>query len=83
MGHHLLNRKLLRDIGDMVNPLYSLVVEKAGHRWPAVTALFRLTSTAIGAPPGGASAPKITSVATVHVGGGGLLQAMNQHEGLQ
>jgi hypothetical protein len=37
MGHHLLNRKLLRDLGDMGNPLYALVAEKMGHRRPVAT----------------------------------------------
>jgi hypothetical protein len=82
MGHHLLNRQLLRDIGDMGNPLYSLVAEKVGHGRPAATALFSPTSTVAGAPPTGASAPKITSAAIVQVGWG-LLQATNRREGLQ
>jgi hypothetical protein len=71
MGHHLLNCKLLRDLGDMGNPLYSLVAEKTGHERPTVTAPFGLTSTVAGAPLDGALAPKITSAAMVQVGGGG------------
>jgi hypothetical protein len=82
MRHQLLNNKLLRDLGDMGNPLYSLVVKKAGHGRPVATAPFGPTSMATGSPLGGAPAPKITSVATVQVGGG-LLQATNQHEGLR
>jgi hypothetical protein len=38
IGHHLLNHKLLRDLGDVGNPLYSLVVEKMGHGRPTATA---------------------------------------------
>jgi hypothetical protein len=76
MGHHLLNCKLPRDLGDMGNPLYSVVAEKTGHERPAATAPFDPTSMAAGAPPGGAPAPKITFVGTVQVGGG-LHQAMN------
>jgi hypothetical protein len=82
MGHHLLNCKLLRDLGDMGNPLYSLVAEKTGHERPTVTAPFGLTSTVAGAPLDGALAPKITSAAMVQVGGG-VLQAMNRREGLR
>jgi hypothetical protein len=70
MGHHLLNCKLPRDLGDMGNPLYSVVAEKTGHERPAATAPFDPTSMAAGAPPGDAPAPKITSVGTVQVGGG-------------
>jgi hypothetical protein len=81
IGHHLLNRKLLRNLGDMGNPLYSLVEEKTGHERPAVTAQFGWTSTGIGAPSGSAPAPKITSAATVQAGA--LLQATNWREGLR
>jgi hypothetical protein len=60
MGHHLLNRKLLHDLGDM---------ESMGHEWTAVTAPFGLTSMVAGAPPSGAPAPKITSATTVQGAG--------------
>jgi hypothetical protein len=66
----LLNCKLLHDLGDVGNPLYSLVVEKTGHGWPSVTVQFGWTSTVVGAPSGGALAPKITSAATVQAEGG-------------
>jgi hypothetical protein len=70
MLHHLLNRKLLHDLGNMGYPLYSHVAEKVGHEWPVAMAPFGPTSTAVGAPPSAALAPKITSAATVHVRGG-------------
>jgi hypothetical protein len=69
--HHLLNCKLLHDLGDVGNPLYSLVVEKTGHGWPSATVQFGRTSTVVGAPSGGALAPKITSAATVQAEGEG------------
>jgi hypothetical protein len=69
MGHHLLNHKLLCDLGDMGNPIYSLMAEKTGHGRPVAMAPFDRTSTAVGAPLSGAPARKITSVATVQAGG--------------
>jgi hypothetical protein len=71
-GHHLLNCKLLHDLGDVGNPLYSLVVEKTGHGRPSATVQFGRTSTVVGAPSGGALAPKISSAATVQAEGGGF-----------
>jgi hypothetical protein len=61
----LLNRKLLRDLGDVGNPLYSLDVEEMGHGRPAVTVQFSRTSTVAGAPFSGAPTPKN------HLGGNG------------
>jgi hypothetical protein len=50
------------------------------HRRPAAMAQFGRTSTTVGAPFGGAPAPKITSVAMVQAGA--LPQVTNWHEGL-
>jgi hypothetical protein len=49
------------------------------HRRPAAMAQFGRTSTTVGAPFGGAPAPKITSVAMVQAGA--LLQVTNWQRG--
>jgi hypothetical protein len=60
MVHYLRWGFFLRDLCDERNPIYSLVVEKTGHRRPVATVQVGRPSTTVRAPSGGATAPRCT-----------------------
>jgi hypothetical protein len=69
MVHHLRRGFFLRDLCDDRNPIYSLVVEKTGHGWPAATVRVRWPSMVVRVPSSVTPAPRCAPT----VGGGLVL----------